>query len=59
MGMLTGNYSLASFRALLRSVLISGKIRSHYENYPEDPFAFEDWVEKADDLWQRAGARMR
>lgn len=29
-GMFTGNYSPASFKALLRSVLVSGKIRSHW-----------------------------
>jgi flavin-dependent dehydrogenase len=59
MGMLTGNYSLTSFKALLRSVLVSGKIRSHYERYPEDPIAFTDWADKADHLWRKAGARMK
>jgi electron-transferring-flavoprotein dehydrogenase len=58
-GLLTGNYSYASFKALLRSVLVSGRIRNHYEHYPEDPRAFRDWVEKADQLWQKAGAGMR
>jgi len=59
MGIVTGNYSVASFKALLRSVLVSGKLRSHYENYPEDPVALQNWVEKADQLWEKAGARMK
>jgi digeranylgeranylglycerophospholipid reductase len=59
MGILTGNYSLASFKALLRSILVSGKLRSHYEDYPEDPVALQSWVEKADHLWHEAGARMK
>jgi electron-transferring-flavoprotein dehydrogenase len=59
MGLVTGNYSLASFKALLKSVTVSGKIRTHYENYPEDPAALGDWVEQADHLWQKAGARMK
>jgi len=58
-GVLTGNYSLASFNALLRSVLVSGKIRNHYESYPEDPGALGDWVKQADKLWQKAGAGMK
>jgi flavin-dependent dehydrogenase len=58
-GLLTGNYSVASFKALLKSVVASGRIRSHYENYPEDLSSFKDWVEKADRLWRQAGARMK
>ena len=49
----------ASFKALLKSVVASGRIRSHYENYPEDPSSFKDWVEKADHLWRQAGTRMK
>ena len=59
LGLFTGNYSLTGLKALLRSVLVSGKIRSHYERYPEDPVALRDWVEKADHLWRKAGARMK
>jgi len=58
-GMFTGNYSFASLKALLGSVLVSGKIRSHYESYPEGPDALGDWAEKADHLWRKAGARMK
>jgi flavin-dependent dehydrogenase len=59
MGLLTGSYSSASLRALLKSVTVSGKIRSHYEDYPENPAALRDWAHKADHLWQRSGASMR
>jgi flavin-dependent dehydrogenase len=57
-GLLTGHYSFAGLRSLLRSVRISGRIRDHYEAYPEDPSEFAPWVATAEDLWHRAGPRM-
>jgi len=58
LGLLTGNYSFASLRTLLRSVRISGRIRGHYEDFPGDRSDFTSWVETAEDLWSRANARM-
>jgi FADH2-dependent halogenase/halogenation protein CepH len=57
-GLLTREYSFASLEALLKSVRISGRIRGHYEGFPEDRSAFASWVEVAEDLWSRADPRM-
>ncbi len=57
-GVLTGNYSPASLKAMLKSVTISGKVRQHYENYPDSPAAFPSWMSVADSLWQKANAEM-
>ena len=59
LGLLTGNYSFASLRALLRSVRISGRIRGHYEHFPENRSDFSSWVGTAEDLWHRANPKMR
>jgi flavin-dependent dehydrogenase len=58
-GMLTGNYSFRSFRALLNSVVVSGKIRKHYESFPERRSEFAPWVDRAEALWKRVDAKMR
>ena len=58
LGLLSGNYSLASLKALLRSVRISGKIRGHYERFPEARSGFTSWVDTAEDLWRQANPKM-
>jgi flavin-dependent dehydrogenase len=58
LGLLTRDYSFASLKALLRSVRVSGKIRRHYESFPEDRDDFASWVETAEDLWGQADPRM-
>jgi flavin-dependent dehydrogenase len=58
LGLLTGNYSFASLRALLRSVRISDRIRGHYQGFPDDRSDFTSWVNVAEDLWSRANAKM-
>jgi FADH2-dependent halogenase/halogenation protein CepH len=58
LGLLTGKYSFASLRALLRSVRISGRIRGHYEHFPKNRSDFSSWVGTAEDLWHRANPRM-
>jgi hypothetical protein len=57
-GLLARDYSFASLKALLKSVSISGRIRGHYESFPEDRSVFASWVDAADDLWSRADPRM-
>jgi hypothetical protein len=59
LGLLTREYSFASLKALLRSVRISGRIRSHYEGFPERRTDFAPWVEAAKDLWSQADPKMR
>jgi len=58
LGLLSGNYSFASLKALLRSVRMSGKIRGHYEEFPEDRADFTWWANAAEDLWREANAKM-
>jgi flavin-dependent dehydrogenase len=58
LGLLSGDYSLASLKALLRSVRISGKIRGHYESFPEARSGFTSWADTAEDLWRQANAKM-
>jgi len=57
-GLLSGDYSFASLRALLRSVRMSGRIRGHYESFPADRSGFTAWVDTAEDLWRRVDAKM-
>ena len=58
LGLLIRDYSFVSLKALLRSVHVSGKIRRHYEGFPEDRKDFASWVETAEDLWSQADPRM-
>jgi FADH2-dependent halogenase/halogenation protein CepH len=58
LGLMSGNYSFASLKALLRSVRMSGKIRSHYEKFPSERAEFASWANAAEDLWRRANAKM-
>jgi len=58
LGLLSGNYSFASLKALLRSVRMSGRLRGHYENFPADRSDFAAWADTAEDLWRQANARM-
>jgi FADH2-dependent halogenase/halogenation protein CepH len=58
LGLLSGSYSFASLKALLRSVRMSGKLRGHYEKFPADRCDFTSWADTAEDLWRQANARM-
>jgi hypothetical protein len=58
LGVLTGRYSVPSLRALLRSVRVSGRIRRHYEAFPEKRSDFAAWVDTAEDLWRQANPKM-
>ena len=51
-GLITRQFSRKALSTMLKYMGISGKIRKHYEEYPEDPNNFEDWVEKAQTLWE-------
>ena len=59
LGLLTGNYSFSNLKALLKSVTVSGKIRSHYDAYPDSPELFDTWADTAEKLWLQAGAKMQ
>jgi len=54
-GLLTGNYTWKNVKALISSVIVSGKLREHYEEYSVSKDEHEQWVLKADELWKKAG----
>ncbi len=54
-GVITGNISLSTLKALIRAVLTADKLRKHYQNYPKEISSFEAWKQKADTLWESAG----
>ena len=51
-GLITRQFSRKALSTMIKYMGISGKIRKHYENFPEDANNFEDWVEKAERLWE-------
>jgi hypothetical protein len=38
---------------LISANSLAGKIKKHYETFPEDPNEFDQWVKKADQLWKQ------
>ena len=52
-GMLKRQLSLKHVKKLLSANSLAGKIKKHYETFPEDPNEFDQWVKKADQLWEQ------
>jgi flavin-dependent dehydrogenase len=50
-GRLGGALSKEGFGALLAAMKIAGKMRAHYEAYPEDPDRLDAWAAKARELY--------
>jgi digeranylgeranylglycerophospholipid reductase len=50
-GVLSGQFSSASLKGLLKVSSTADKIRRLYERFPEDPTAFEVWQAEARSLW--------
>ncbi len=50
-GRLNGALSKEGFGALLAAMKIAGKMRAHYEAYPEDPDRLDAWAAKARELY--------
>lgn len=50
-GLLTRQFSKKALGTMLKYMKLSGKIRKHYEKFPENLKDFDDWIEKADILW--------
>jgi len=59
LGLFTRNYSFSSLKALLKSVVVSGKIRSHYAAFPSSSESFKSWSDTAEQLWEQAGVKMQ
>ena len=51
-GLVSRQFSRKALSTMLKYMSISGKIRKHYENYPEDLNEFQDWQVKAEELWK-------
>ena len=54
-GVVSGQFSTASLKALLGAMSVSGKLRAAYERYPETPAGFEPWVANVRPLWRAVG----
>jgi len=52
-GMIKGKLSFKNVKRFLNANGLSGKIKKHYEKFPEDISDFDGWVIKADKLWQK------
>ncbi len=50
-GVFQGKIKISTLRKLIQAALLGNKIFKHYQNYPETPHQFEEWVAKADQLW--------
>ncbi len=50
-GLVRRKLSLKHMKRLLQANALAGKIKKHYEIYPENPKNFGKWVEKAELLW--------
>jgi flavin-dependent dehydrogenase len=55
-GLLSGGISFAALGNLLSAAGTGEKICRHYMAFPENPNAFEGWVQKAEKLWSKAGS---
>lgn len=54
-GTITKNIRLKTVKSLLKGVTIAAKLEAHYKAYPNKPKDFDNWVEKAEKLWKKAG----
>jgi digeranylgeranylglycerophospholipid reductase len=50
-GVLSGRFSMNSFRRLLAVSSTAEKIKEHYRQFPQDPSGFEAWVAGVRPLW--------
>jgi hypothetical protein len=53
-GVLSGQFSAASFRRLLGVSGTAAKMKALYQRFPEHPAEFPAWVEQARGLWGEA-----
>jgi flavin-dependent dehydrogenase len=52
-GLLRRKLSFKHMKRLLQANSLAGKIKKHYEKYPENPKDFETWINEAEILWQK------
>lgn len=54
-GIITGKISLRSVKGMLRGIVYSTKLKSHYKKFPKTPKGFEKWAKRCDELWKKTG----
>jgi hypothetical protein len=52
-GLLTKQFSRKALSTMFKYMKISGKIRKHYEEFPENFNDFDNWVKIAENLWNQ------
>jgi digeranylgeranylglycerophospholipid reductase len=55
-GVFVGQFRLSTIFNTLGLLSTAGKIKKHYERYPDTEAAFAEWCKKADALWSKAGS---
>lgn len=53
LGLIKRKLSLKNMRRLLKMNSLAGKIKQHYEQYPEEVNNFPEWIEVAENLWEQ------
>jgi flavin-dependent dehydrogenase len=52
-GLIHRQLSFKHMKRLLQANGLAGKIKKHYEKYPDEPRNFENWVKEAEILWEK------
>jgi hypothetical protein len=52
-GIIKGKLTVKHVSRLISANGLAGKIKKHYEHYPTSAHEFDQWVEKAEELWKR------
>jgi len=55
-GACSRQFRFSTILGIIGSLSMAGKIRKHYERYPDDEAAFDAWRQAADALWSKAGS---
>lgn len=54
-GVLGGKISLKTIKSVAEGLILSGKLKEHYLNFPLTPNGYSQWKETADGLWNQVG----
>jgi flavin-dependent dehydrogenase len=52
-GILKKKFTIGHMSRLISVNGLAGKIKKHYENFPENPKDFDEWVKKSEELWKK------
>lgn len=58
-GLLTRKVSFKGLRRIISANSAGNKVKKHYKRYPENPEKFEEWVQKANELWTKRKKAIR